>query len=55
MVSWIVTETPSNSMNYIYILLAILVVMDIIACAHYLYVFKFVGNKKKSKRKPKTS
>lgn len=53
MVSWAVTEAPSNNMNYIYVLLAILVFMDIIACVHYLYVFKFGGNKKKSKKKIK--
>ncbi len=55
MVSWVVTESASNNMNYIYILLAILVIIDVVACVHYLYVFKFSGNKKSLKRKQKTS
>jgi hypothetical protein len=54
MVSWAVTEAPSNNMIYIYILLGVLILMDIIACVHYLYVFKFSINKKKSKKKAKT-
>ncbi len=55
MVSWIVEETKSNNMTYIYILLAILVFMDIIACLHYIYLLKDKGNEKKSKKKQKAT
>jgi len=55
MVSWVVTEAPSNNMNYIFILLAVLVFMDVVACLHYIYLLKDKGNKKNSKRKQKTS
>ncbi len=55
MVSWIVTEAPSNNMNYIYILLVILVFMDVIACLHYMSLLKDKESKKILKKKQKTN